>query len=326
MKLLDISILQIFKFMGVFVSFVSGVLATAFETKEDSTSGGGKKLNRTGRVLLSFVVLGSFVSGITQYLEDRGKRKAQFLADEQRSEDVRRMSYIIDGTERLAHRLEPLTWRAIVRHRVDSKSVLWTYLERIRRSHPGTVGFDLVNEFRPKRDDPGEARAWEYLMKPRVYVAVLGKDIFEHEGKTLPVPIMHDVPLLLEAVQHSDRDGTWKPGPNATLPPFYSRMTLKSEKDFFWLTQEFVIRNSPDALRSLGIISPLDLSGLLVVAETPQAPYSVVDKLIIKFPSARNDIELDMKPTDPVMDWNRTLAVLDAAVIRHALGLPLKTK
>lgn len=130
--------LQFFRFLGIFVSFVAGVLATAFETKKEKTKG----LNRTGQILLGFVVLGSFVSGITQHLEDRQQDRERKEAEKQRMSDVERLTFIINGTERLAHRLEPLEWRAVVRYRVDRKSDFWSYVQRIHVEHPNTIGFD----------------------------------------------------------------------------------------------------------------------------------------------------------------------------------------
>jgi hypothetical protein len=313
--------LEFFKFLGIFVSFVSGVLATAFETKNKKS----KALNKFGKILLVCIVLGSFVSGMTEYLESRQKHREQKIAEMERSNDLERVSFILNGTERLAHRLEPLTWRAVIRYRLETNSPLWSYVERIRKENPNVSMFDLVDDLRPRRNDPSESSAWDDLMRPRVYVGVLNRDLFE-QYKDRAVPVMPGVPLRLEAIDHADPEGTWKAGPNATSPPFYSRVHFEIENEKIqWLIQEFVVRNSPDSVRSSGVISPIDLWGKVVVAESPQSTFSAVDTIIFEFPSAREGVSVKMKQIESLPQFlaNRSIGVIETNSIRNVLNLPV---
>ena len=231
---------------------------------------------------------------------------------------VNSLSNIVQATQRLANRLEPLEWRIIVQYHVEKGSIFWPYAKRLRTQHANTISFDMVDKFQPQRNDPSEARAWDYLMRPRVYVAVLERKAL---NPTLPVPITTDVPLLLSAMGHADRDGTWTAGPNSLSPPFYSRISWVNKGTELWLEQEFVIRNSPQAVRALGVISPIDISGLTVVSETPQDIEAVVKRIVFNFPTAYKEMNVEMTPTKPVMGWNRAIGILDKTELTDVLRL-----
>jgi hypothetical protein len=137
----------------------------------------------------------------------------------------------------------------------------------------------------------------------------------------MAVPIIRGISVLFTAAEQADKAGKWKPVPNATLPPFYSRMAFAESNGELWLIQQFVVRNSPEATRVSGAISPLDLSNYNVVAESYQEMDAFVNNVSILFPTANRAIDVRLSQTTPVMGFNRSVGVLPAAEIRTVLGI-----
>ena len=312
------TLLAILKYLGLLVSLVSGMVATAFETKEDDGKG-AKRLSLFGKVVFSCVVLGSMISILSQLLEDHQKRLDQIAAKQTKEEDVKRISYIIDGTQRIAYRIQPIVWNVTVRYRVASDSPLWAYVHRIAATHPGLTGYDLVNEYVPDRASKQERQAWALLIQPKVYIGILKPELWFGPAKSMPVPILSGVSVSFAAVEHADKEFEWKAGPDATAPPFYSRMQLANQDGTFWLTQNFVVRDSPDATQISGIISPLDLKDYVVVAEGPQDAY--IGSVNVLFPSASQGIDVKMTQTDSIMGFSRSYGTLQSTDIRRVLNV-----
>jgi hypothetical protein len=308
-------ILEILKYLGIFVSLVSGMVATAFETKVDDGKE-SKKLSRFGRLVFCCVVLGSLISAGTQLVEDHQQHVTSIKAANQREQDIKRISFIIDGTQRIAYRLTPLEWRVTVRYRITPGSNLEAYVNRI--SEKGK-GFDLLGRDRPSLHDPKEADLWRMFSHPPVYIGILTKELWNTTARTMAVPIINGVSVLYDARVHSDPSIEWKPGPDATAPAFAAQSTTRKRDGEEWLEEMFVTRDSPEATWIHGAISPLDLAGDMVVAETPS--YVVVDKVQILFPSAIDTLNIQMKRSPTVMYASRSVGTIDDISLRKALNV-----
>jgi hypothetical protein len=303
-------VLELFKFLGIFISFVAGVLATAYETKDRAST----KLNRAGKALLSLVILGAFTTAVTQYLDDSQAAK-------DRSADLKRLSFIITNAERLANPLSPVIWSGIIRYKLEPSSPLWAYAQRMRKVHTGWQGYDLRGDDLPRRDDPAEAKAWDYLVQPRV-----GLDIKlivpVHPTRAVPAPIpINPYPLyVLDGTKHSDPDMTWQPGPYGDSPPFDARMWFEKKGGNDWLGQQFFIRNPPPQPIKTKVTSPIELSGATLITEVPQDPYMYVDSIVLEFPTGT--LFFSMGPSESTYGFNVQKAQVDPADVRKAFDLP----
>jgi hypothetical protein len=103
------TLLQLLKLLGIFVSFVSGLLATAFETKSPGADG-TRGINRVGIVLLIMVILGSLLSASVQVVEDNARAAQDREVAAQRSRDLETLRLITVSAERVANPLSPLYW------------------------------------------------------------------------------------------------------------------------------------------------------------------------------------------------------------------------
>jgi hypothetical protein len=312
------TLLAILKYSGLLVSLVSGMVATAFETKEDDGKG-SRRLSLFGKVVFGCVVLGSMISIVSQLLEDHQKRLDEIAAKQARDEDVKRISYIIDGTQRIAYHIQPIVWNVSVRYTVGPASPLWQYVNRIETVHPGLSGYDLVDDYVPNRADKQEQQAWSRLIQPSIYIGILKPELWSGPARKMAVPILSGVSVSFAAMEHADKEFLWKAGPDAVLPPFYSRMQIRKQDATFLLTQDFVVRDSPDATQVSGIISPLDIANYIVVAEGPTDAF--VSDVNVTFPSANRGIDIRMTETNPIMGFNRSFGTLKKADIRGALNI-----
>ncbi len=314
MQNIQATVLTVLKFLGILVSLVSGMVATAFETREDDGAG-SKRLSRFGKIVFTCVVLGSVISAGTQLVEDR-------LSAAEKAQDIKRISYIIDGTQRIEHRMQPITWNVWVRYRVDASSILSSYLNRIRAEHKGVAGFPLVDKYLPDQNNPREIGAWHVLMQPSIYIGIVKPETFSGVAKDMAIPIIPGgVPVLLTTFEHADKEGKWKPGPNSAAPPFYSTIDIDDRGGELWAIQRFVIRDSPQATAVSGVISPLDIGGYVVVAEWDERLNAEVDNVNILFPTANRGVDVNMAPSAPVMGFSRSVGHLATSEIRKVLNI-----
>jgi hypothetical protein len=85
------TLLQILKLLGITVTSISGILATAYETKTEGPDK-RKRLNHIGLVLLVLIFVGSLMAAAAQIVEDNNRAHEAKQAAMQRSEDVARLT------------------------------------------------------------------------------------------------------------------------------------------------------------------------------------------------------------------------------------------
>ena len=308
--------------LAVLVACASGLLPALLAPKGKGRPFGtnAKHLNRPELVAVC-LLLAAVLAGAVAQREDERSLTGREYSHRQIPSGLPPLAFASGGADRMEHPLKPLSWEASVAYYVDRLSPLWPYIQRIHSQYPQVVKYNLTGDFIPRRNDPGEEAAWNYLMHPHVDVAVLSPEQLEREGDK-EISSMHDLPLRLTAYNNDTDGGVTRSGDLK----FSSQILLfhKEKTEFYWIRQHFVM-DDPETVHSVGVISPVDIGDFVVLADSPKNPLSIIQTISFIFPTSHADLVLTMKHVkhaDTADGSNRAMAVLHADMVRNALYLP----